>query len=104
MADTYEGPVCYVGHDHEAADGGMLKGGWHYSVVSTPDGDRPDKPLVLHEDGTYTVVKKGDKSWRENHPDTLTVIAPNGNIGIPQTPEEIAAVRRHLDRIEQEQA
>lgn len=29
----YTGPVCYVGNDHEAADGRMLEGGWHYTVV-----------------------------------------------------------------------
>lgn len=31
--DIYDGPICYVGHDHVSADGRPLEGGWHYTAV-----------------------------------------------------------------------
>lgn len=33
----YTGRVCYVGHDHEAADGRTLTGGWHHTVEIDED-------------------------------------------------------------------
>lgn len=100
---SYKGPVCYVGHDHEAADGRPLQGGWHYTVVEGPGGvDMPGEPLFLdHEIGRYRYATDSDASWHERHHQELTTIAVYGNMGEPRTAEEIEAAHRHLDQLEQ---
>lgn len=117
MADEkYEGPVCYVGHDHEACDGRQLEGGWHYTVIpaTLPDGtelkargDESDPTMPgekLHFDaksGEYRLAREGDKSHHEKHHKQLVTIAPHGALGNPETPEQIEAAMRHLDALEQ---
>jgi hypothetical protein len=112
MAEDYEGEVCFVGHDHEAADGHPLEGGWFYTVVPIPDAPPPgpgESPQTmpgekLHFDaktGKYRLAKEGDKSHQEQHHKQLTLLAVNGAIGEPQTKEQIEAAHRHLDALEQ---
>ena len=99
--DKYEGEVCYVGHDHEAADGHILKGGWHYTVVEGPDGtDMPGEPLFRLKD-SWRIAKDGDQSHHELHHTRLAVIAPDGQVGEPRTDEEREAVFRHLDDLQE---
>jgi hypothetical protein len=31
--DVYDGPLCFVGHDHVGSHGEPLEGGWHYSCA-----------------------------------------------------------------------
>lgn len=103
MASTrkYEGPACYVGNDHDAADGRPLKGGWHYSIVKGPDGvDMPGEPLVLLDDGGYRFAQARDESHRDRFHQRLTIVAPGGGIGVPHTDEEYDATHRHLDELE----
>lgn len=104
----YEGPICYVGHDHEAADGTTLEGGWHYSVeVDDAGGEHPDKKLYTDGDGTYRFAKADDLSHVEQHPHglddpgQLKLIAVDGALGDLRTPEEFEAAHRHLDELEQ---
>lgn len=100
--DIYEGPVCYVGASHEAADGRMLEGGWHYSVVEDGNGgEMPGEKLALISDPesepVYRVATAADVSHHDQHHQALRVVAPGGYMGEPQTPEEIDACHRHLD-------
>lgn len=91
-AKRYAGPVCYVGHDHQAADGRDLKGGWHYSVVEGPDGyDVPGEPLVLEDDGTYRTATAADQSHHEKHHQQYAEIVPH------LSEEEKARLRQLLD-------
>lgn len=102
MASTYKGPVCFVGQDHEAADGHQLEGGWHYTVVEGPDGtDMPGKKLFLSDEGVFTVAKKGDEPHSRHHKE-LVIAAIDGNVGEPHDQESIDATRKLLDRLESE--
>lgn len=100
--DTYDGPICYVGHDHEAADGHPLLGGWHYTVVEGLDGtEMPGERLWMSEKtGKCRLAKDGDQSWYERHHQQLVVVAPEGQVGEPRTAEEFEATHRHLDELE----
>ena len=96
----YKGDVCYVGHDHEAADGTMLEGGWHYSVVGEGDASQPGEKLVIDDKGKYRLAVEGDQSHRDENHQRLALIAVEGQLGDVVTAEEIDAARRHLDNLE----
>lgn len=115
MADTYEGPVCYVGHDHEAVDGRQLEAGWHYTVIpaTTPDGKpiphRPDespqtmpgeKLHLSEKTGKYRLATDKDKSWHSRFHQRLVTVAVDGNLAEIRTDEERDAAYRHLDALE----
>lgn len=77
-AKPYTGPVCYVGHDHESADGRELKGGWHYTIVEHADGhEMPGDRLVLDEDGSYRYATSSDQSHHERHHQRFVEVVPN---------------------------
>lgn len=112
---TYEGLVCYVGHDHEASDGRQLEGGWHYTVVpaTTPDGElipqrEGESPQTmpgekLHLDAKtrkYRLAGDEDTSWHVRHHKRLALVAPEGSLGEPKTDEEYEAAHRHLNDLE----
>jgi hypothetical protein len=70
--------TCYVGYDHDAADGRHLYGGWHYTVIEGPDGtDMPGDPLVLGEDGTYRPADAQDVSHHAQHHKRYASIVPH---------------------------
>lgn len=56
----YTGPVCYVGHDHEAADGRILKGGWHYSAVVD---EEAKQAAVSAAEANVAMWKTRTKRW-----------------------------------------
>ena len=102
MKGTYVGPVCFVGHDHEAADGHPLEGGWHYSVVKDDNGnDVPGEKLTITSDPdqepTYRYATASDVSHHAQYHQKLKVVAPGGYMGEPQTVEELRACHQHLD-------
>jgi hypothetical protein len=100
--ESYEGAVCYVGFDHEAADGRALLGGNHYSAAVGPDGgDVPGERLFLDDDGVYHVAEDADPSYRDRHPDHLVIAAVMGGVGEPRTDAEYEATYRHLDALEE---
>lgn len=98
---AYEGDVCFVGQDHEAADGRMLDGGWHYTVIPFGDESMPGEKLV-HDPKTnkYRLATDEDTSHQIRHHKRLVVAAVDGWIGEPRTDEEHAAAHRHLDELE----
>lgn len=100
--ESYEGAVCYVAFDHDAADGHALKGGNHYSVVEGPDGlDMAGERLYLDpESGKYSFADDADGSYADRYPGTLKICAIMGGVGEPQTDEDYAATYRHLDELE----
>ncbi len=115
VTTKYDGPICFVGHDHQATDGRDLEGGWHYTVVVALDADgneippaSPDEspPTMPGEkltlvDGSYRLAKAVDKSHQEKHHKQHTLVAVGGGIGDPKTADEIEATRRHLDELMQ---
>jgi hypothetical protein len=105
MAKVYKGAVCYAGHDHEAADGRALEGGWHYAVIQDENGNEmPDaghKLVVDPETGQFYDATDADSSHREKHHQRLVIVAVGGGIGEPQDAESIEATHRHLDDLEQ---
>lgn len=101
-AKAYQGPVCFVGHDHDREDGQPLAGGWHYSVVESPSGgEMPGDRLVLEEDGSYRIAGDGDQSHRERHHQRPKLVAMGGSLGEPRSDEEWEAAYRHLDELEE---
>jgi hypothetical protein len=98
----YKGAVCFVGQTHEAADGTMLEGGWHYSVKEDEaGGEHPDQKLFSDGNGGYRLAKDGDQSHAEQFPGGLKLVAVDGQLGDVRTPEEFEAAHRHLDELEQ---
>jgi len=109
--EVYEGPVCYVGHDHESADGRPLEAGWHYTVIPVPGAPEPgpgESPATmpgekLHLDektDKYRLATDKDTSWHVRHHKRLATVAVDGNLGQPRTAEELDAAHRHLDALE----
>lgn len=101
-ATAYDGPICFVGHDHESADGRLLEGGWHYTVVDDGNGgEMPGEKLALISDPDsepkYRLAAKGDVSHNDQHHQKLKLLAVSGYMGEPQTQEEIDACHQHLD-------
>lgn len=99
---AYKGPVCFVGHDHEDADGRLLEGGWHYSVVDDGNGgEMPGEKLVItsaaDSEPTYRYATASDESHQAKHHQRLKLVAVGGYMGEPKTPEDIEACHRHLD-------
>lgn len=61
----------------------------------------PGEKLTLDKDGTYHYATEGAKSHHEKHHKRYTLLALGGNIGIPETPEQVESALRHLDELEQ---
>lgn len=97
MSEKYEGPVCYVGHDHENVDGTPLLGGWHYTVVDGPSGEMPGERLVLEEDGSYRLAEDGDRSHHErHHKQYVQAVFEDGQETLAVTPEQLAQIKQIL--------
>ncbi len=75
----YDGPVCYVGHDHEAVDGRELRGGFHYTVAEGPDGsEMPGEPLVFDpETEKYHMASANSESHHDAHHKRFAAIVQN---------------------------
>lgn len=97
MSGKYDGPVCFVGHDHQGPDGKELEAGWHYSVA---EGEIPDKKLVLEDDGSYRFAKKGDMSHNSRHLKRyVNIEMEDGRPGVQVTEEEMAAISQLLGQM-----
>lgn len=94
MSEKYEGPVCYVGHDHEAPDGRQLLGGWHYSVT---EDEQPGERLVLESDGSYRLAEDGDSSHHDrHHRQYVQAVFEDGQETLAVTPEQLAQIKEIL--------
>jgi hypothetical protein len=102
MGEVYEGPVCYVGDAHEAADGRPLEAGWHYTVVPDPsgEGEMPGEKLFLADDGTYRLAADGDESWHDRKHQTFATFQLEDSAEAERVnPEEFAAIKELLARM-----
>lgn len=100
MSEKYEGPVCFVGHDHENVDGRQLEAGWHYSVVDGPSGEMPGEKLVLEDDGSYRLAEDGDMSHNERHHRRyVSIEMEDGHPGVQVNEQELAAIQQLLGQM-----
>ena len=92
-AKIYEGPVCYVGHDHESEDGRELQGGFHYTVVESPTGGEMPGEKLVHDSETdkYHHAKADHVSHHELHHKQFADIVPE------LSQDDIERLRKLLD-------
>ena len=84
-AETYDGPVCYMG-------------GWHWTVVQGERGEEPGERLVLDDDGSYHLADETDtESWHDRkHQRFATFEMEDGAASTRVTAEEYEAIQQLL--------